>query len=229
MDQAGGAAPAGDVPDRPGQRVLPTAGTCVAVGSTGTPDAAYTLSETWRAAWSIQVTPDPTGSSHSVFSSVSCPSPTSCTTVGASLAAGHSEVTPGAIEPIAEAGNGTTWRLEAVPQFTTTDGVGEFSFAAVSCPSPTVCRIVGEATFPGSTVVLAFAGVWNGSSWTQEPVVGPTDAYAFVIAAVACPPGSTACTGVGSWAPTEPYFGAPGGADSSAGISLTLAETIPQL
>lgn len=58
--------------------------------------------------WTLQSTPNPLGTTESVFQDVSCATETSCT------AAGHS-VSGGSTKTLAEKWNGTSWSIQSTP------------------------------------------------------------------------------------------------------------------
>jgi hypothetical protein len=87
------------------------------------------------ALWWIQPTPNPTEATHSVLSSVSCPTSSACTAVGSYVNSSGSEVT------LAEIWNGTSWSVQSTPnpsQATAT------ALSSVSCISATLCTAVGD-------------------------------------------------------------------------------------
>jgi hypothetical protein len=121
---------------------------CEAVGSH--PDASgntVSLAETWNgASWKVQVTPNPARASGGVrerLSGVSCVSVHFCEAVGSSgSAAGGAG---------AEAWNGSSWKVQAVP--------GTAGLTAVSCTSAKFCMAAG-----GSGQV----NIWDGTSWSAQ-------------------------------------------------------------
>jgi hypothetical protein len=81
--------------------------------------------------WTLQSTPNPTGSVTSILQDVSCATETSCTAAGG-----------GSTQTLAEKWNGTSWSIQGTsnPKFPTTS-----SFYGVSCRS-TTCMGVGWST-----------------------------------------------------------------------------------
>src|SRR5215471_8182343 len=81
---------------------------CTAVGAqTDAHGTSTSLAERWNgAAWSIQATASPTGSTGSELLAVSCTSATACTAGGASMDGS------GTTGPLAERWNGTSWRIQ---------------------------------------------------------------------------------------------------------------------
>lgn len=107
---------------------------CTAVGNWRNSAAErFTLAYRFNGAttWTLQSTPNPTGSKWSVFRDVSCATETSCTAVGGT-----------ATRTLAEEWNGTSWSIQGTsnPKFPTTS-----SFYGVSCRS-TTCMGVGWST-----------------------------------------------------------------------------------
>ncbi len=153
-------------------------GACSAVGayydSSGTE---LTLAEAWNSsAWSIETTPNPSGSSGSVLDGVSCTSTGACSAVG-------DYVSSGAEEALAEEWNGSSWSVEVVPN---PSGAQESLLAAVACTSAGRCTGVG-GFIDSSGPEMTLAEEWNGSSWSVETTPNPSGAELLsVLAAVAC-------------------------------------------
>ena len=129
--------------------------------------------------WSIGATPVPGPNSIAFYamSGVSCPSPTSCFSVGTIQAFGHS-----AHAVALQRWDGTSWSDVATPN-------PEFSnLSGVSCPSTTSCFAVG------SDFVGAVVDRWNGTSWSIDP--GPFGISQSVLAPVACA-STTNCLALG--------------------------------
>jgi hypothetical protein len=85
--------------------------------------------------WTLQSTPNPSGSSGSVLQDVSCASETSCTAAG-------SQVGGGSTRTLAEKWNGTSWSIQGTPN---PSGSTFSSLFGVSCQS-TTCMGVGWST-----------------------------------------------------------------------------------
>jgi hypothetical protein len=84
--------------------------------------------------WTLQSTPNPTGSIASVFQEVSCASETSCTAAGSWVSSGG-----GSNQTLAEAWNGTSWSIQGTPN---PPNASFSAFFGVSCRS-TACHAVG--------------------------------------------------------------------------------------
>lgn len=180
---------------------------CTAVGShaASLSGTGFTLAQRWNGTrWRIQPTKLPTGANSATFSGVSCASATACTAVGS---------TPGKAADtsvsLAEAWNGTSWRVQAVPA---PQGSTSSALFAVSCTSPGACTAVGNyRTAAGRT--LALAERWNGRTWRLQAAPRPAKSSWFY--GVSCAT-ARACTAVGyqdnGSAGTQPVAGAWNGA-----------------
>jgi len=122
------------------------------------------------------------GTTNTQLQSVSCPSATFCAAVGWSYGA--------IIATVGELWNGTTWSIVPTPD------PGSFNeLYGVSCSSPTSCVAVGtEGSSAGSTSPMA--EVWDGVSWTAQPVGLPSGAATAQLNGISCI-SSTDCTAVG--------------------------------
>jgi hypothetical protein len=160
---------------------------CQAVGSyTNLAGASATLAETWDgSAWSTEPTPDPKGSAGSALSAVTCVAPDQCTAVGGYIDSSGIQL------PLAEAWDGTAWKIQHVP-----NPFGSFStfLSGVSCSSLTNCVAVGTAF--GEAGPEALAATWNGTRWSAQFMPSPVNGFAFM-SAVSCS-GPDACEAVGS-------------------------------
>jgi len=109
------------------------------------------------------------------LASVSCARPDACVAVGDSLGS-----KPGQFHPLAEAWNGTTWRVlttAALP-------AGVFgSLGDVSCPAIARCLAVGSTGGRGDA---AIAEAWNGTRWRLLRLRYPHGAVASVLSGVSC-------------------------------------------
>jgi hypothetical protein len=84
--------------------------------------------------WTLQSTPNPSGSIASVFQEVSCPTETSCTADGSWVSGGG-----GSNQTLAEVWNGTSWSIQGTPN---PSGAVFSAFFGLSCRS-TTCMGVG--------------------------------------------------------------------------------------
>jgi hypothetical protein len=135
---------------------------CVAVGFYFKRSQGRALAEAWNGtAWRLLTHVNPAGATGSLLDSVSCTSAQACVAVG-------SYGTSSTSGTLAEAWNGSTWRVLATPH-----GAGRAGdeLLGVSCSSPEACTAVGDSTSG------TLAEAWNGSTWkvlaTPNPV-GPS-------------------------------------------------------
>jgi hypothetical protein len=158
---------------------------CTAVGSQSASLSSpiAPLADRWTGTrWRIQATPAPKGSAGSNFYGVSCASARACTAVGtAFFTKGSRNVN------LAEAWNGTAWRVQTVPS------PGDGQLEAVSCTAAKACTAVG---FYDSKAGLptALAERWNGSAWRPQTVRHPVKRTWLL--GVSCS-AARACTAVG--------------------------------
>jgi hypothetical protein len=133
-----------------------------------------TLAEHWNGtSWTLKTVPAPSGSTSNALNDVSCSATTACTAVGYTSGSGTGSV-------LAARWNGTAWSLQAVTSFS---GWGN----GVSCAASTACSAVGYDS----------AASWNGTTWTNQPLVlGPNGAYPYLYS-VSCAAASS-CDAVGT-------------------------------
>jgi hypothetical protein len=120
------------------------------------------------------------------MTSVSCASATSCTAVGFYFP------TQGALQPVAERWDGTSWRVDATP-LPSGDAAGELQ--GVSCSSPSACTAVGEAA-PNGGASSTLALRWDGTSWTPQATPNLPGSNSNMLNGVSCA-SATACVAVG--------------------------------
>jgi hypothetical protein len=137
----------------------PSATECVAVGSyldsSGKPDAGPLVEASNGSGWTVQSTPKVSGGG---LMGVSCPSASECVAVGTIDRAGSSA-------PLAELWNGASWSVLPGASGPGSQGTLE----GVSCSSSTSCMAVGAGLMP-SGASSDPAELWNGSTWTAEPL-----------------------------------------------------------
>ena len=161
---------------------------CTAVGShaASLSSPGFTLAPRWNGtSWRIQHTILPQGAASSTFTGVSCASPAACTAVGAAI---NKKSRRGV--NLAEAWNGTNWRVQATPSPKRSTGSSLF---AVSCTSASGCTAVGDYD-TAAGLVLALAERWNGTAWRIQPLARP--AKRTWLFGVSCP-AARACTAIG--------------------------------
>jgi hypothetical protein len=143
-----------------------------------------TLAERWDGSnWTVQTTPNPSGSTTSQLSEVSCSSATACTAVGSATG-----------QTWAEAWNGTTWSIQNTP---IPPGGSDPALHGVSCTAPKACTAVGS--FFNGTSTVPLADRWNGTKWITQHAAVPAGSTASGLASVSCAftKTSTACNAVG--------------------------------
>ncbi len=115
------------------------------------------LAEAWNgSAWALQHAVAPGGATYNALRSVSCVSATFCVAVGSHFNSAGNEAN------LAEIWNGTTWKIQSVPNLTSQFGAVGNALFSVSCVSPSFCEAVGTAPDGPS------AAMWDGSSWTVQ-------------------------------------------------------------
>jgi hypothetical protein len=152
---------------------------CEAVGfyvnSSGT---GVNLAERWKGTkWSIQPTPNPSGSQFGFLNGVSCTSSSACEAVGSYLNSSGTGVN------LAERWNGTNWVIQPTPN----PSGSQFGFLnGVSCTSSSACEAVGSYLNSSGTGVN-LAERWNGTKWSIQPTPNRTQASTSGFGAVSCP------------------------------------------
>lgn len=160
-----------------------------------------TLVEVWNGtSWSVQPTPDVSGSPQNFLYGVSCSSASACTAVG-----GYAQ-NSGLAAALSEEWNGTSWSIQATPEPT---GAVAALFYGVACTPAGPCAAVG-AYNGGSNVILTLADEWNGATWSLQTTPDPSGALTSSLAGVACPT-TDSCTAVGH-------------SVNKKGVGVTLAE-----
>jgi hypothetical protein len=167
----------------------PSATECVAVGSyldsSGNQDAGPLVEISNDSGWTVQTTPKVPGGG---LMGVSCPSDSECLAVGTIDRAGSSA-------PLAELWNGTGWSVLRGAAGPGSQG----SLDGVSCSSPSSCTAVGGGLMPSGASADP-AELWNGSTWTAEPLPGfishGTTLPVVSLSGVSCVP-SGGCDAVG--------------------------------
>ena len=88
-----------------------TAVACTAVGYYVRSGSGYlTLAEAWNGrSWQIQATPNPAGALATTLTGVSCTAARTCLAVGSHLTTAATSLT------LAEAWDGTSWQIQAIP------------------------------------------------------------------------------------------------------------------
>ncbi len=163
------------------------ASACTAVGDVLSGGVLVTLAQRWNGTgWAVQATPNPAGAASSYLTSVSCPSATSCTATGFYRDGSGNQF------PLAEAWNGSTWKIQTTPH---PSGTTTTQFNTVSCASAGACVAVGYDLTPSFT---PFAEVWNGTSWKIKDPSLPGGGSDGTLGGVSCS-AATACAAVGDY------------------------------
>jgi hypothetical protein len=166
-----------------------SASACTAVGDSYNGTTTVTLAERWNGTkWSIQSTPNPTGASFILMTSVSCTSASACTAVG-----DYSKGTAAQV-PLAERWNGTKWSIQHPPNPAGSQGS---ALASVSCASASACTAVGD--YNNGTTDVTLAERWNGTAWSIQSAPNPTGGSNVILSGVSCA-SAGACTAVGDYA-----------------------------
>ena len=136
--------------------------------------------------WAVQPAPSPPGAVPSILAGVSCGAASACAAVG------FYHNSPGTTRTLAEAWNGSAWRVEQAPD---SPALPQNTLASVSCTSATACMAVGRVYSKRSGTTLAES--WNGTAWALRP--GPALPGTFgQLSGVSCT-SAVACTAVGSY------------------------------
>jgi hypothetical protein len=161
-----------------------TATGCMAVGTyNNAAGAQKALSEQLSGGkWSVVPIPSPSGETSEVLSGVSCPTLTTCETVGSYVTAA------GVARTLIERWTSGRWGIETSPNLSAT---GDNELLGVSCSAVNVCSAVGGALTNTKTVAERL----NGAHWLVQPT--PTPPSGGSLAAVTCL-SATFCMAVGS-------------------------------
>ncbi len=159
---------------------------CMAVGESNKGP----LAESWNGTeWKLESMPSPEAEAIEVYpEGVSCWSSKGC------LAVGHYDnIKPGKERPLAEAWNGTEWKLQpaVIPV-----GASVADFSSVSCFSSTECTAVGAYDLEG-VGYQTLAERWNGTEWKIQSTPNPKGASISLLRGGVSCSSATACTATG--------------------------------
>ncbi|HEY2443505.1 MAG TPA: hypothetical protein VGI31_10255 [Streptosporangiaceae bacterium] len=144
------------------------------------------------AGWVIQPTPSVAGSQ---LLGVSCTSASNCVAVGDRGSVGKTMT-------LAEAWDGSTWRVLPAPPLSSTDN----TLSGVSCSAADSCMAVGFGDTTSNTALLVEA--WDGSTWTVlAPPVPPGGDFP-ELTGVSCTAADN-CTAVGGYTVASTGFEKP--------------------
>ena len=157
----------------------PSVSFCLALGSIGPEPESFQ----WNgSAWALSANIGQADESN--LTGISCVSATYCLAVGWNYYKGD--------QAAARQWNGSRWS-----NLTAYNPATKWNFLnAVKCMSASYCEAVGSYSKYGGSGQHALAEVWNGSSWTGQPVNGANGPAAGVLHAVACT-SSSRCEAVG--------------------------------
>ncbi len=164
---------------------------CTAVGYYNTSKVSNLtpFAQQWNGSeWSLQSTPNPSGSNLTELDGVSCSSSTAC------MAVGYYENSSGAYRSLTETWNGAVWAIQSTPE---PSGAPNSLLAGVACTASNACTAVGYYE-NSSAVEKPWAARWNGTTWTLQTVPTPTGAKETDANGVSCT-SSTECTMVGEY------------------------------
>ena len=133
---------------------------CTADGTSYLPSGfEYPLAERWNGTkWTIQSTPNPSGSTQTNLVAISCTSPNACSAVG-NTSHGYGA----GPAPLAERWNGAKWTMQSTPNPT---GSTLTLLLGVSCTSSNACTAVGHFY---NGIITSLAERWNGTKWAIQP------------------------------------------------------------
>jgi hypothetical protein len=133
---------------------------CETTGEFDDSAGAHLFGAAWNGSrWALQSIPEPAGGGGSLWS-ISCQSTTFCEAVGnTNDSSGHNLVV--------ERYNGSSWSTQSVP---VPAGTTARALNDVSCGSATRCEAVGW--WASSSAGGPLAVVFNGSTWTDQTIVG---------------------------------------------------------
>jgi hypothetical protein len=125
---------------------------CVAVGYYSASGKTAALVQNWNGGnWTIQATPNPSGTTSNRLTAVSCNAAAVCTAVGP--------------VGLAERRNGGNWVIEPT---VTPSGGGAGTLNAVSCSAFAACTAVGSYYVNSTGRYHTLAERWNGTGWAIE-------------------------------------------------------------
>jgi len=150
---------------------------CFAVGYYSSGSHHKALVERWNGAdWSIMASPNPTGSTGTVLSGVSCSNTFSCAAVG------DYALTSPVTKPLVERWNGGDWSIVASPNPTGSTGT---VLSGVSCSTTINCFAVGYYSSGSHHQTLVES--WGSSGWSIMATPSHTGAHSSALSAVSYP------------------------------------------
>jgi hypothetical protein len=169
---------------------------CMAIGNRNLNGHTPALSEMLsRGRWVAVSVPSPSRGLDTFANEVSCASATSC------LFVGQHAVGQGAPSNLAEAWNGSAWRIVTS---TSPAGAATSGLFDVACPTTSFCLAVGSAG-PARTFQDAAYTWTNGATWRQITVPHPRGARNSILGGLACFNASN-CMAVGDYTSASDRF-----------------------
>jgi hypothetical protein len=166
--------------DRVGRlRIVLATGLLTSAAFAGAAAPALAAVEAGSPPWKIAPSPNATVPGGQL-DAISCSSASACTAVGAStLPSGQTGI-------LAERWNGTSWRVQSLPD--PSGGTLPVSFPGllgVSCPAANFCVAVGgyQVSFAG----ISIADSWNGKVWKNQSFPAPPGSTTALLTQVSCP------------------------------------------
>jgi hypothetical protein len=177
---------------------------CIAVGSIRNKRGRFTLVERWNGArWSIERSPNPTGSNYSALYGVSCTSSRFCVAVGYSVRRGGPAVTGSVSRAVMLVArwDGRQWSLQPVAD---PAGAQNPGLSAVSCTSRRACTAVGSS-YSERQLRSVVVERWDGFTWSSQRIraEGPYELQDAEFSGVSCT-SANSCTAVGTY--SNQYF-----------------------
>jgi hypothetical protein len=154
-----------------------------------------TDAETWNGTqWTLQPTPNPSGSVGSELQKVSCKSESFC------MAVGYYHLSGGKPKTLTERWNGSEWSIVASPN--PSEAVGAVKLRGVSCASTTSCTAVGNYVTQLSgglaTEEKTLVETWSGGSeWSIKASPNPSGQAVSSLGSVSCST-TVSCIAIGS-------------------------------
>jgi hypothetical protein len=147
------------------------------------------LAERWNGSkWTLEPTPNLSGSTLSILDGVACTSRTNCWAIG--YYANRSDVDAA----LAEQWNGTKWKVKAIP------GASRSVLNGIACTGSKNCTAIGY--YGRGSDIFTLAEQWNGTKWKQERTPNPSRLTLSELNGIACPKIS-ACWAVGDSGKTQ--------------------------
>jgi hypothetical protein len=142
--------------------------------------------------WTVQPSPNPTGTLASGLAAVSCPAAGRCVAVGGSSIPSGGQVPNTAL--LVEQLSDGTWTIASTPAIS---GAKSTDLSDVSCPTTGFCVAVGSVQY-GHRPPGLLAETWNGTSWHARVLPNPPGGNLPSLLAVSCA-AQGSCVAVGNY------------------------------